>query len=114
MGGFLTIGYCSRTIGYCFPYCFLEIFAGDKTLMERDKVMMGAPPVPPTRKNPGVRGFLIRRFSIFSCEKQVRAYQKLCLNQFQIVTTLIIFHEKKYVQKRHQEIQSYYKHCSKR
>ena len=27
-GGFLTIDYCSRTIGYCFPYCFLEIFVG--------------------------------------------------------------------------------------
>ena len=25
-GGFLAIDYCSRTIGYCFPYYFLEIF----------------------------------------------------------------------------------------
>ena len=23
---FLTIGYCLRTIGYCFSYCFLKIF----------------------------------------------------------------------------------------
>ena len=44
-GGFLTIGYCLRTIGYCFPYSFLEIFVGDKTLMEGNKVVMGDPPV---------------------------------------------------------------------
>ena len=31
MGGFLTIDYCLRTIGYCFPYCFLEIFGGQGT-----------------------------------------------------------------------------------
>ena len=30
MGRFLTIGYCSRTIGYCYPYCFLEIFVGEQ------------------------------------------------------------------------------------
>ena len=40
MGGFLTIG-------YCFPYCFLEIFVGDKALMEGDKVVMGGSPSPP-------------------------------------------------------------------
>ena len=78
MGGFLTICYCSRTIG-CFPYCFLEIFVGDKTLMEgaklqwggycfpivfwkffgvgqgldgEDKVVMEDPPSPPTKENP--------------------------------------------------------------
>ena len=49
-GGFLRIGYCLRTIGYCFPYCFLEIFVGDKALMEGDKVAMGDPPVPPLGK----------------------------------------------------------------
>ena len=27
MGGLLTIG-------YCFPYCFLQIFVGDKAVME--------------------------------------------------------------------------------
>ena len=32
MGEFLTIGYCLRTIGYCFPYCFLEIFVGEQGL----------------------------------------------------------------------------------
>ena len=48
MAGFLTIG-------YCFPYCFLEIFVGDKALMEGDKVVMGDPPVPPTRENPGFK-----------------------------------------------------------
>ena len=32
MGGFLTIGYCSRTTGYCFPCCFLEIFVGRQGL----------------------------------------------------------------------------------
>ena len=30
MGGFLTIG-------YCFPYCFLKIFPGDKALMKGAK-----------------------------------------------------------------------------
>ena len=43
--GFLTIDYCLQTIGYCF----LEVFVGDKALMEGDKVTMG---VPPTRENP--------------------------------------------------------------
>ena len=28
MKEFLAIGYCSRTIGYCFPHCFLETFVG--------------------------------------------------------------------------------------
>ena len=51
-GGFLKIGYCSRTISYCFPYCFLGIFVtGDKVLMEGDKVVIGGSPVP--RENPG-------------------------------------------------------------
>ena len=27
--GLLTISYCLRTIGYCFPYCFLESFVGE-------------------------------------------------------------------------------------
>ena len=49
-GGLLSIGYCSRTIGYCFPYYFLEIFVGDKALMEGDKVVMGDPPVLPLGK----------------------------------------------------------------
>ena len=31
------MGYCSRTISYCFPYSFLEIFMGDKALMEGGK-----------------------------------------------------------------------------
>ena len=39
MGGFLTIG-------YCIPYYFLEIFWGDKALMEGDKVVKGDLPVP--------------------------------------------------------------------
>ena len=44
MGGFLTIG-------HCFLYCFLEIFAGrDKALMEGDKVVIGGIPQPPTGK----------------------------------------------------------------
>ena len=51
-GGFLTIGFCSRTISYCFPNCFLEIFVrGDKAVMEGDQVMVGGiPPVPSPRK----------------------------------------------------------------
>ena len=46
MGGFLTIGYCLRTI---FSYCFLEIFGGqglDGGGQSRD----GDPPVPPLGK----------------------------------------------------------------
>ena len=31
-GGFLTIGYSLRTIDYCFPHCFLEIFVGGQGL----------------------------------------------------------------------------------
>ena len=46
------MGYCSITIGYCFSYCFLEIIVGEKALMEGDKVLMGDPPVLPTRENP--------------------------------------------------------------
>ena len=77
---FFTKCYCYRTIGCCFPYCFLEIFirgqdlhvgdkavmgrllfsycflesfvGWDKTLMEGDKVVMGDPPGPPTKENP--------------------------------------------------------------
>ena len=45
-GGFLAIA-------YCFLYRFLEIFVGDKVLMERDKVATGESPSPPTRENPG-------------------------------------------------------------
>ena len=40
MGGFLIICYCFRTIGYCFPYCFLEIFVGGQDLDGGDKVVM--------------------------------------------------------------------------
>ena len=47
MGEFLTIGYCLRTIGYCFSCCSLEIFVGDKALMEGIKSWWGDPPVPP-------------------------------------------------------------------
>ena len=28
ISGGLTIDYCSRKIGYCFSYCFLEIIVG--------------------------------------------------------------------------------------
>ena len=31
MGGFLTIGCCLRTIGYCFAYRFQEIFVGGQS-----------------------------------------------------------------------------------
>ena len=54
MGGFLTIRSCLRTIGYCFPYCFLEIlWRGYNALMamEGDKVVMEGSPSPPTREN---------------------------------------------------------------
>ena len=36
MGGFLTIG-------YCFPYCFLETFVGGQGLDGGEKVVMGIP-----------------------------------------------------------------------
>ena len=42
MGRFSIIGYCLRTIGYCF----LEIFVGGQGLDGGDKVVMGNPPVP--------------------------------------------------------------------
>ena len=29
------------TIGYCFPYCFLEIFVGGQDLDGGDNVLMG-------------------------------------------------------------------------
>ena len=35
-GGFLIIGYCLRTIGYCFPYCLLELFVGGQGLDRGD------------------------------------------------------------------------------
>ena len=44
---------------------------------------------------------------------KMKNYQKLCLNHFQIVTTLTIFYEK-HMQKRHQGIQSHLKDCRKR
>ena len=53
--GFLTIRYFSTTVGYCFPYCFLETFVGGKAVMEGDKVQIGGgggegvPSVHPTR-----------------------------------------------------------------
>ena len=50
MGGFLTIGYCLRATGYCFPYCFLENFVGGKALMEVHKVVIWDPPSPPLGK----------------------------------------------------------------
>ena len=52
MGGFLTIDYCLRIIAYCFPYCFLEIFVGDKALMNGDRLVMGISPIPSARENP--------------------------------------------------------------
>ena len=32
-GGVLTMGYCSLTVGCCFPYCFMEIFVGGKVML---------------------------------------------------------------------------------
>ena len=40
MGGFLTICYCFRTTGCCFPYCFLEIFVGGQDFDGGSKVVM--------------------------------------------------------------------------
>ena len=54
-GGFLTIDYCSRTIGCCFPYCFMQIFVGDKALMEEEKVVTGGIS-PSTKENPDPMG----------------------------------------------------------
>ena len=49
MGGFLTIGYCLRAIGYCFPYCFLENLVGEKGLdgggQSRDSGILPVPPL---------------------------------------------------------------------
>ena len=42
MGAFLTICYCFRTIGCCYPYCFLEIFVGGQDLDGGNKVVVGA------------------------------------------------------------------------
>ena len=40
MGGFLTISFCSRTIGYYFLYCFLQIFVMGQGFDGGDKVVM--------------------------------------------------------------------------
>ena len=48
MGGFLTTDYYYyylRTIGHCFPYCFLEIFVGGQGIDGGEKVMMGGSPL---------------------------------------------------------------------
>ena len=55
-GGFLTIGYSSRTMGYYFPYCFLENFCerGQSLDGEGQSRDGGSPsPPPPTRENLG-------------------------------------------------------------
>ena len=53
MRGYLTIGYCSRTLGYCFSYFFLEIFVGGQGFDGGDKVVIGVSPLsPPTGENP--------------------------------------------------------------
>ena len=44
MGGFLTVG-------YSFPYCFLEIFVGGQGLDRGGKFVIGGSPSPPTREN---------------------------------------------------------------
>ena len=50
-GGFLAKGYCLRTIGYCFPYCFLELFVGGQGLDGRGQSRDGGiPQSPPTRE----------------------------------------------------------------
>ena len=53
-GGFLTICYCSRKIGYCFPYCFLYIFVVgqgcDGGGQSRDRGIPLVRPVPPLGK----------------------------------------------------------------
>ena len=50
MGGFLTIGYCLRTVGHCFSYFFSGNFCGGEGLDGGDKVVMWDPPVPPLGK----------------------------------------------------------------
>ena len=37
VGGFLTTGYCSRLIGYCFPYCFVGGQGCDEGRVSRDR-----------------------------------------------------------------------------
>ena len=54
MGGFLTIGYCLRTIDYCFPLFSGNFVDGDKGLMEGQSRDGGIPPVSPTRENPAL------------------------------------------------------------
>ena len=57
MGRILTIDYCSRTIGYCLPYCFLEVFVGGQGFDGGVQSRVGEdPPSPPTRENPGTIG----------------------------------------------------------
>ena len=46
-GGFLTIGYCLRTIGYCFAIVFWKFLWGGQGL---DGGVMGDPPSPPLGK----------------------------------------------------------------
>ena len=48
-GGFLTIGYFSRTIGHCFLEIFVEGQGFDGGGQSGDKGIPG----PPTRENPG-------------------------------------------------------------
>ena len=40
-GGICTNSLLFKNKRCCFPYCFLQIFVGDKTVIETDKVMMG-------------------------------------------------------------------------
>ena len=64
MGGFLTVGYCSRTMDYCFPDCFLEIFVGDKVVIGE------IPPVLPPGKTLRSRSDIL---TIYMCETEVIA-----------------------------------------
>ena len=55
--GFQTKGYCSRTIGYCFPYSYLEIFVGGQDCDGGDIIVIGRFPSSPTRENPEWHAF---------------------------------------------------------
>ena len=49
------------TMGYCFPYCFLEMFGGEKenkALMEGGQSRGKGSPNPPTEENPAKRDFI--------------------------------------------------------
>ena len=49
------MGFCSKIIGYSFPYCFLEIFVGVQSLDGGDQSLRadGAdPPVPSHQGKP--------------------------------------------------------------